>query len=109
MLLSFLTSLLLDFTSARVYCNKLKAAGKLKAEFNTCRNKVADSFSRKHRSETLSRQAQSTKGMKQSRFHQLQLIETALPRRKNIIVHHINLHFLCMSIDLSATDPSRLM
>lgn len=66
-------------------------------------------FPERHRSEALSRQAQPTKGMKQSRFHQLQLIETALPRRKNIIVHHINLHFLCMSVDLSATDPSRLM
>ena len=31
--------------------------------------------------------------MKQSRFHQLQPTETALPRRKNIVLYHINPHF----------------
>lgn len=31
--------------------------------------------------------------MKQSRFHQLQLAETALPRRKNTILYHVNQYF----------------
>lgn len=40
----------------------------------------------RHRRRALSIQALPTKGKKLSRFHQLQPTETALPRRKNIIL-----------------------
>lgn len=92
MLLSFLTSLLLDSYASQ----SLGAFRLLQQTENGWQLSLTDAGIRwfilspeRHKSEASFSQALTRKGTKQSRFHQLQPTETTLPRRKNIILYHI--------------------
>lgn len=96
MFLSSLTSLLLDSYASE----SLEALSLLQQTENGWQLSLIRAGIRwfilspeKHRREALSSQALLTKGVKQRRFHQLQPTDTALPRRKNNILYHVNQRF----------------
>lgn len=95
-----------EFRSSRFIATNWKW---LAAEFNTCRNKVANSFSRKAQKWGFVQANTAHKRYEAEQISSAPAHRTALPRRKNIIPHHVNLHFLCRPGDLSAMDPSGLM